>query len=95
MDESIILYICNSHPAFIPEVLMQESVRMCKDGKNGEWFGSATFVYNRARSSLKLASKTKNKFHSSNMYLIYLESQKSEVSGSLVRFTVPPFMKKL
>ena len=35
----------------IPKVLLQESMRMCKDGKNGEWFGSATFVYNRARSS--------------------------------------------
>ena len=44
---------------------------------------------------LKLASKTKNKFYSSNMYFTYLESWNSEVSGSLVRFTVFPFMKKL
>ena len=44
---------------------------------------------------LELASKTKNKFHSSNMYLIYLERWNSEVSGSLVRFTVFPFMKEL
>ena len=44
---------------------------------------------------LKLASKTKNKFYSSNMYLTYLESKNSEVSVSLVRFTVFPFTKKV